>query len=78
MYYVTNPDLYSIQYVVKNLLSATTVEGNTTLSPEDMENLTGQTISFAAIVISVLPVTVIYPILGKQFAKGFMLGSLKG
>ena len=78
MYYVTDSRLYSIQYVVKTLLGATSVEGNTSMSPEDLENLTGQTISFAAIVVSVLPITIIYPLLNKQFAKGFMLGSLKG
>lgn len=38
----------------------------------------GQTIKMAVIVISTLPILALYPFLQKHFAKGVLLGSVKG
>ena len=35
-------------------------------------------IKYGAIIVSTLPVLVIYPFLQKHFAKGVMVGSVKG
>jgi len=35
-------------------------------------------IKYSAIVVSSLPVLIVYPFLQKYFEKGVMLGSLKG
>ncbi|MNP85469.1 hypothetical protein D3C76_1852230 [compost metagenome] len=37
-----------------------------------------QTIKMAVIVVATLPILMIYPFLQKHFAKGAMLGSMKG
>ena len=37
-----------------------------------------QTLSFAAIVVSSVPILIVYPFLTKYFSKGIMMGSLKG
>ena len=42
------------------------------------EQVTTQTISFAAIIVSVIPIVLMYPLLAKFFTKGLMVGSLKG
>lgn len=37
-----------------------------------------ETIRMAAVVVAMLPILVVYPFLQKYFAKGVMLGSIKG
>lgn len=44
----------------------------------DVLAINSQTLSFAAIIISSLPIMVLYPILSKYFTKGIMLGAVKG
>lgn len=43
-----------------------------------LEQVSGQTITFAAIVVAIVPMACMYPILSKYFSKGLMIGSLKG
>jgi len=79
MYYVTNPDLYSLQYVLMRIINKSSVPtgGSGTLPPGILETVTAKTISFAAIVVSVLPVLVTYPFLQKYFAGGITTGAVK-
>lgn len=80
MYYVTDPDLYPLQYVLMRIIneSSTPASGNGTLPPSVMENITAKTVSYAAIIISIIPILCVYPFLQKYFTKGIMIGSLKG
>jgi putative aldouronate transport system permease protein len=45
---------------------------------EKYELLPGQIVKMAAVMLSVIPVLLVYPWLQKYFAKGVMLGSVKG
>lgn len=45
---------------------------------EILEQVTSRTVSYAAIVIAMLPVLFVYPFLSKYFTKGVLVGSLKG
>ena len=37
-----------------------------------------QTMKYALIVVSTVPLLIVYPLLQKYFAKGVMVGSIKG
>jgi putative aldouronate transport system permease protein len=37
-----------------------------------------ETIRIASVVLAMLPILIVYPFLQKHFAKGVMLGSIKG
>lgn len=80
MYYVTNPDLYSLQYVLMRIIKESSVPsgGVVPLPPSVTETVTAKTISLAAIIVSTIPVLAVYPFLQKYFANGVMVGSLKG
>ncbi len=80
MYYITNPDLYSLQYVLMRIIkdSSLPTGGVVPLPPSVIESISPKTISLAAIIVSTIPVLCIYPFLQKYFAKGVMVGSLKG
>ncbi|MBQ8885246.1 MAG: carbohydrate ABC transporter permease [Clostridia bacterium] len=81
MYYVTDPDLYPLQYVLMRIINKSTVPttgiGGGTLPPGILETVTAKTISFAAIIVSTVPVLVCYPFLQKHFASGATAGAIK-
>ena len=43
-----------------------------------LANLTQEGLSSAIIVVSLIPILVVYPFLQKYFASGLMVGSIKG
>lgn len=45
---------------------------------EVLEQVTSKTVSYAAIVMAMLPILFVYPFLSKYFTKGVLVGSLKG
>ena len=42
------------------------------------QEMIGETIKYATIIISTLPILVLYPFLQKYFVKGVMIGAVKG
>ena len=42
------------------------------------DQVSAQTVTYASIVVSVLPIMLVYPFLSKYFTKGIMVGGLKG
>ena len=42
------------------------------------DQVSAQTVTYASIVVSVLPIMLVYPFLSKYFTKGIMVGALKG
>ena len=41
-------------------------------------NLTGESVRAATIVVSTVPILIVYPFLQKYFVKGMTIGSVKG
>ncbi|MDE6411229.1 MAG: carbohydrate ABC transporter permease [Clostridia bacterium] len=80
MYYVTNQDLFPLQYVLMRIINETSTPSSSTssLPPMVFENVSAKTVSLAAIIISILPILCVYPFLQKFFTKGVTVGSLKG
>ena len=42
------------------------------------QQVTAKTISFAAIIVSTVPIFLVYPFVAKYFNKGIMVGAVKG
>ena len=67
---------------VQNLLRAILIEANNLLlsagGDDDRTNLFAETVKYAAIVLTTVPVLMIYPFLQKYFVKGVMIGAIKG
>ena len=81
MIFLNNPDLFPLQLVLRKILVLNNVEMTSmTLSPElllkfeDMKNL----LKYALIVITSIPMLVLYPFAQKYFVQGTMIGSVKG
>ena len=76
MIYTNSEELQSLQYfLLKAIQTSSMTEG---MPPEMMERLSSQTLSLAAIILSIFPVFCFFPLIRKNFASGIMVGSLKG
>lgn len=75
MIYLSDQAMYPLQVVLRGMLIFN--EGNKS-SLVDSAALAPQAMKNATIVLSIIPVLMIYPFAQKYFAKGVMLGSEKG
>ena len=77
MLYVQNPDLrpmaYTLQVIIEKSRGANTDAG----VGVGLE-LIGESVQYAAIIVSTVPILIVYPFLQKHFTKGVMIGSIKG
>lgn len=78
IYNPMNPQFYTLQYVLYNLLqqSAASLEiAKDILGSRDISVLT---LRMAVTVITILPIAIIYPFMQRYFISGLMIGSIKG
>ncbi len=79
LYYITNPDLYSLQYMMQQILQeAETIEQLILQMGIQVEIPPTETLKFAICVVAAVPMMAIFPFFQKFFAKGIMVGSVKG
>ncbi|MBD0381875.1 carbohydrate ABC transporter permease [Paenibacillus sedimenti] len=69
-----------LQIVLRNMLidSETSTGGAAAVEMISEQQIPTQTIKMAAVVIASVPILIVYPFLQKHFAKGVLLGSVKG
>ncbi|MCR8632511.1 carbohydrate ABC transporter permease [Paenibacillus radicis (ex Xue et al. 2023)] len=77
--YISDSKKWTLQVLVKTLVvdSDSTGVGQAGAGGDDRV-IPQETIRMASIVMSMVPILLIYPFLQKHFAKGVMLGSVKG
>jgi ABC-type glycerol-3-phosphate transport system permease component len=79
--YLKDPSLYPLQIVLRNVLILNTQTGSTTttsLAQQLEQQQLANVLKYALIVISSLPVLIIYPFVARHFTKGVMVGAVKG
>lgn len=78
--YITDPDLYSLQYILQRILR----EANYLKSLADSGDMSGnaffptESFKYAMALIAAGPVLVAFPFFQKHFAKGLTIGAVKG
>ncbi|MEV0619266.1 carbohydrate ABC transporter permease [Nonomuraea sp. NPDC050404] len=78
MLYLQSSEKFPLQLVLRTYVVNNTPIGSDQLS-SNLENLPPQiSVQMAILVISVLPILFIYPFIQKHFAKGLMVGAVKG
>ncbi len=79
MMYTTDPNLKTLQLYIRDLIAeATTNTSSGGMTNQNWENISSEGMRSATIVISVVPMLIIYPFLQKYFLKGILIGSVKG
>ncbi|GIO37076.1 sugar ABC transporter permease [Paenibacillus antibioticophila] len=77
--YIRTEDLYPLQLVLREILmisQSAGVDGGNVGMEEKI--LLSESIKYAVIIISSLPVLIMYPFVQRHFVKGVMIGSIKG
>lgn len=80
MLYLNTRELYPLPIILKEILIANQIDPSTVTDPELQLRIaqTADVIKYALIVVSTIPVMIIYPFVQKYFVKGVMIGSIKG
>ncbi len=80
MIYLSDESLYPLTLFLREILLLGQIDPSTVEDPELQAKLaeTAGIIKYALIVVSMIPVLVIYPFVQKHFVKGIMIGSVKG
>ena len=76
--YLKDNDKLPIQNILRAVLIANSNTLNSAATENDQVNEFAESIKYAAIVLTTVPVLCIYPFLQKYFVKGVMIGAVKG
>lgn len=74
--YLNNTDLFPLQLILQELLFAGS-SNNATVGSGDVL-VVEESLKYATIMVSIVPIIAVYPFLQKYFVKGVMLGAVKG
>ncbi len=81
MIYINSEEKFPLQLVLRRILLMSQVNFNSTqVDPEKIakNRYLSEMLKYGTIVISTLPLMIIYPFVQKYFVKGVMIGSIKG
>lgn len=79
MIYLDKSDMWPITVWLRQIIILSLGGmGNDNLSEQDAVWAASEAVKYATIVVSTVPIICIYPFLQKHFAKGVLLGSVKG
>lgn len=75
MLYLRSQDLYPIQIVMRDILISSSTESMG--AGVDTGFAIGENIKYATIIISTLPIMLVYPFIQKYFVQGALIGAVK-
>ena len=82
MIYLNSEDKYTLQLVLRRILLMSKVDltniGSVDLDLIAKNQYLSEMLKYGTIVLSTLPLMFLYPFIQKHFAKGVMIGSVKG
>lgn len=79
LYYMDNPKLQNLEYYVQEVIrDVNALKQAAILAGKDPTDFPVNTLMFATVLLSLVPVMIIFPLLQKYFEKGAMVGSVKG
>lgn len=80
MIYLNSEEKYTLQLVLRRILILSQVKNESISNVEEMmrNKYLGEMLKYGTIIISTLPLMVLYPFIQKHFTKGVMIGSVKG
>ena len=82
MIYLKDSDKFPLQIILRNIVIANQFDVNS-ISKSDAKTMMekaylGELLKYSLIIVSSVPMLVLYPFIQKYFIKGVMIGSLKG
>lgn len=80
MLYLNDTEKYTLPIILKQILIASQIDPSTVSDPELQMQIAriANVIKYALIVVTMIPIAIVYPFIQKYFVKGVMIGSIKG
>jgi multiple sugar transport system permease protein/putative aldouronate transport system permease protein len=80
MLFLRNPDLQPLQLVLRDILVLSNINFSDVKDARTLELLMNisELLKYSLIVVSTIPIIIVYPFIQKYFVKGALIGSLKG
>ena len=79
MIYTSSENLWTLQYYLMKVIKESSMpSAGVNLPIELLNKIAPETVSLAAIMVSVIPIFILYPVILKTLTKGVVVGSLKG
>jgi len=79
MIYITDTSLLPVQAIMRQIvLQFSSADINQSVIASLSEKPTAESVKAAAIIVTTLPILLVYPFLQKHFVKGVLTGSVKG
>ncbi|MBW7452777.1 carbohydrate ABC transporter permease [Paenibacillus sepulcri] len=75
--YLRDRELYPLQLILREILITNSTDAMMTGASVGDKMPIGETIKYATIIVSTLPILCLYPFLQKYFVKGVMIGAIK-
>ncbi|MBB3113366.1 putative aldouronate transport system permease protein [Paenibacillus phyllosphaerae] len=76
--YLRDRELFPLQLVLREILIENSTTDTTNLSTSTGDPFLGEVVKYATIIVATVPILILYPFIQKYFAKGVMVGALKG
>ncbi|NOU98393.1 ABC transporter permease subunit [Paenibacillus sp. LMG 31456] len=77
--YLNKPELFPLQLVLRNILIGNSTDDMmVSLGVDQKGQDMSEVIKYTTIMVATIPVLLVYPFLQKYFAKGVMIGAIKG
>ena len=70
--------LWPLQMILREVLITNTKSATTDVTSMAEESYTRELVKYCTVVVSTVPILVIYPFLQRSFVKGVMIGAVKG
>lgn len=76
--YLNDRDKFPLQLVLREILIANDTRSMTTDAAVGDTEQIAKTIQYATVIVSTVPILIVYPFLQKYFEKGALIGAIKG
>ncbi|GMX60143.1 hypothetical protein Elgi_69100 [Paenibacillus elgii] len=76
--YLRTPDLFPLQVLLRNLILAGTASSGDVTRIGGDNLIVEESLKYATIMVSTIPILVLYPFVQKYFVQGAMIGAVKG
>lgn len=76
--YLRDADLFPLQVIVRNMVLQGSGGANGASNVGGDSLIVDESLKYATIIVTTVPILLVYPFLQKHFAKGALIGSVKG
>lgn len=78
IYNSSQTELHTLSYVLMNFIQTSSSSVEDARQKAQLNNINSTSLKMAMTVITTIPIMLVYPMLQKNFAKGILIGSIKG